>query len=117
MPASGDSDLWQCRFSSVLAGTGKDQAWAEYWKQQAGVWGLWRRHKFLRMAKWVYCFGHMGQDVHTEGVGRESRKKAKKLQEPRGHRVTLGKARYVLQLLLPPPDASQALPQPCGEHL
>lgn len=32
-----------------------------------------------------------GQNVHTEGVGKESRKKAKKLQDPKGHRVTWGR--------------------------
>ena len=52
-----------------------------------------RRSKGVRMATCyvffyliIYC--QMGQNVHTEGVGRESRKKAKKLQNPKGHRVT-----------------------------
>lgn len=56
------------------------------------VWGLCKKSKWVRMATcyvfylFIYC--QMGQSIHTEGVGRESRKKAKKLQDPKGHRVT-----------------------------
>lgn len=55
----------------------------ESWEQQNAVWGLCRRSKWVRMAKCMYYFDQMGQNVYTEGVGRESRKKAKKAQDPR----------------------------------
>lgn len=56
----------------------KDQTQSSQ-RQQADVWGLCRKSKWVRMARRVYCVDQMEQIVHTEEVRREGRKKVKKL--------------------------------------